>query len=224
MNIRICTPVIGNTKEEFLSNLHKTQEISDLIELRVDYLGTITQHELRELRQHVTKPCILTCRRSDEGGKYQGSEEQRVELLQQAIGMFEYVDIELFTMQNHIFQRHEKTKIIVSYHNFKETPSYWDMQKVMYDMNERKPDILKIATMVQKEYEVTKLYRLLTNKPHTEERIVIGMGEQGRMTRILGPLLGGYLTFASTPYGESAGGQIDIKLLQSIYNRLSSRT
>lgn len=221
MNIRICTPVVGKTKQEFLNNLQKIQELSDIIELRVDYLSNLSISDITDIRQHVSKEAIFTCRDKNEGGHFDGTEQEQIELLQHAIGIFEYVDIELKTLQKHEFERSGKTKIIVSYHNFKETPSYWDMQKIIYDMNQLKPDILKIATMVEKEYEVTKLYRLLTNKPHTEERIVIGMGTHGRMTRILGPLLGGYLTFASTEYGESAPGQIDSRELQNMYNKLS---
>lgn len=219
MDIRICTPVVGKTKEEFIHNLQKIQQLSDLVELRVDYLGEVTHEIITEIRHKTIKPAIFTCRKADEGGKFTAT-EQRVELLQSAIGIFEHVDIELTTMQEHTFERSDKTKIIVSYHNFKETPSYWDMQKIIYDMNQLQPDILKIATMVEKEYEVTKLYRLLTNKPHTEERIVVGMGKHGRLTRILGPLLGGYLTYASTEYGESAPGQIDIKELRNMYNMM----
>ncbi|CAN5173765.1 type I 3-dehydroquinate dehydratase [soil metagenome] len=220
MNIRICTPVIGKTKEEFINNLKKIQDISDCVELRIDYLEEVSQAIIDEIHQHIVKPTIFTLRRSDEGGKSSINEEIRISLLQSAIGVFECVDIELATVQEHTFIRNEKTKLIVSYHNFEKTPSYWDMQKVIYDMNESNADILKIATMVNEEYEVTKLYRLLTNKPHTEERIVIGMGEHGRMTRILGPLLGGYLTYAATEYGESAPGQIEIKELQNIYSNL----
>lgn len=222
MDIRMCVPVTGKTTKEFVSNMQKIQEIADFVELRVDTLGALDIEFLDELRQMVHKKAIFTCRRGDEGGEYTGTDEMRVKLLQKAIGMFEYVDIELSTMRTHNFIRDDKTKIIISYHNFKETPSYWDMQKIVYDMNQFKPDILKLATMVNKEYEVTKLYRLLTNKPHKEERIVIGMGEKGRMTRILGPLLGSYLTFAASEYGESAPGQIDIDKLKNIYNNLSS--
>ncbi len=222
MDIRMCVPVTGKTKNEFVSNMQKIQKIADFVELRVDTLGGLDIEFLGELRKIVHKKAIFTCRRGDEGGEYTGTEEMRVQLLQKAIGMFEYVDIELSTMQTCNFIRDDKTKIIVSYHNFKETPSYWDMQKIIYDMNQFKPDILKLATMVNNEYEVTKLYRLLTNKPHTEERIVIGMGEKGRMTRILGPLLGSYLTFAASEYGESAPGQIELDKLKNIYNSLSS--
>ena len=221
MNIRICTPVIGNTIEVFLKNLEKTQELSNFLELRIDYISDITVSDLDTIREKTTVPAIVTCRASSEGGHFSGSKEDQISILQSAIGMFEYVDIELATMQHHMFTRNEKTKIIVSYHNFETTPRYWDMQKNIYDINTVHPDIIKIATMVSHDYEVAKIYRLLTNKPQDEERIVVGMGSVGRMTRILGPLLGSYLTYAATPWGESALGQIQIAELKKVYNTLT---
>ncbi len=222
MNIRICTPVVGDSLEEFIGNLHKTQEISEFIELRVDHIPHFSIEMVEEIKKRVNKRTIFTCRLHAEGGKYLGAEETRREILQRAIGIFDHVDIELQTMKDHPFTRDDKTKIIVSYHNFHETPNFWELQKVVYDMNQLNPDIIKIATMLTKEYESTKIYRLLTNKPHTEERIIIGMGPYGTMTRVLGPLLGGYLTYASTPYGESAPGQIEIRELQNMYKTLLS--
>jgi len=222
MNIRICTPIIGNTLEQFLENLEKTQEISPFVELRVDFIQNIGKQDLDILRKATQVPAILTCRKKEEGGHFNRSEEERVCILQSAFGMFEYVDIELSTIQNHSFIRDEKTKVIVSYHNFEKTPSYWDMQKIIHNINEHSPDILKVATMIEKTHELIKIYRLLTNKPHTKERIVVGMGEGGKMSRILGPLLGGYLTYASTEYGESAPGQIELSKLQNIFQITSS--
>ena len=220
MNIRICTPVIGYTLEEFLGNLKKTQEISDFVELRVDYINNLSLDDILVIREKTKVLSIFTCRKKEEGGKFQGDEKEQVKILQKAISLgFDHIDIELSTMKDFQF-KHVKTKLIISYHNFAETPSYWDMQSIIYEMNSFKPDILKIATMMKEEYESTKIYRLLTNKPHTEERIVIGMGEKGRMTRILGPLLGSYLTYASTQYGESAPGQIEVKNLKAIYKLL----
>ncbi len=218
MNIRICTPVVGETIEQFLENLKKTQEVSEFVELRVDTIRALSMDHMRTIREATHTESILTCRSKDEGGEYTDPEDQRVKLLQRGIGLFEYVDLELSTVQAHDFSCDEKTKIILSYHNFIETPSYWDMQKVIFEMNKYKPDILKIATMVNEEYEAGKIYRMLTNKPKDENRIVIGMGEKGRMTRILGPLLGSYLTFASTPWGESAPGQIELEEMKKIYN------
>lgn len=220
MNIKICTPVTGGTIDEFLDNLGKTQEISDCIELRVDTIRTLSMEHIRTIRDQTKKEAIFTCRSKEEGGLFEDPESQRVKMIQRGIGLFEYVDIELATVKNHDFSCEPTTKIILSYHNFVETPSYWDMQKVIFEMNKYKPDVLKIATMVREEYEVAKLYRLLTNKPHTEDRIVVGMGEKGRITRILAPLLGSFLTFAATPWCESAPGQIMVEEMKNVYEAL----
>ena len=36
--IKICSVVIGESLEEFLDNLRKVQEVSNFVELRVDYI------------------------------------------------------------------------------------------------------------------------------------------------------------------------------------------
>ena len=48
--------------------------------------------------------------------------------------------------------------------------------------------------------------------------IGIGMGEKGKLTRILGTYFGSILTFASMEGKSSAPGQIDVKKLKEIYN------
>lgn len=221
MNIRICTPVIGETREELLSNLEQIQKISSLVEIRADYIANLSIEDIEEIKLHTRVDSIFTCRKKEEGGFFKGSEEERISILKKAIdAQFDFVDIELSAMKEHQISKKGITKLIISYHNFEKTPSYWDMQNIIAEMNSFGPDILKIATMMNEEYESTKIYRLLTNKPHNEERIVLGMGEKGRMTRILGPLLGSYLTFASTEFGGSAPGQIELSELQTIYKSL----
>ena len=41
--IKICTPVIGKTLGEFLENLDRVQEISEMVELRVDGIKNLKQ-------------------------------------------------------------------------------------------------------------------------------------------------------------------------------------
>lgn len=223
MNIKICTPVIGETVDQFLDNLEQIQKISKFVEIRADFIKNLSVDDVAKIKENTMVDSIFTCRRKEEGGNFQGSEDERRTIIKKAIdAQFDYVDIELSTMKEEEILKKGITKIIVSYHNFEKTPSYWDMQSIIHDMNSFKPDVLKIATMMKEEYESTKIYRLLTNKPHNEERIVLGMGEQGRMTRILGPLLGSYLTYASTEFGGSAPGQIEFEELQKIYRTMSS--
>ncbi len=222
MNIKICTPVTGETLEDFLSNLESIQHVSQFIELRVDYIANVSTSDIQTIKEATKVEAIFTCRKKEEGGFFQGGEEERIHILQKAAALaFDYIDVELSTIKEYKIIKKPQTKLIISYHNFEKTPSYWDMQSIIYEMNTFAPDILKIATMMKEEYESTKLYRLLTNKPHTEERIVIGMGEKGKMTRILGPLLGSYLTYAATEFGESAPGQLSLEELQKIYNTMA---
>ena len=64
---------------------------------------------------------IVTCRREKDGGRWVKSEEDRLMLLRQAIvAGVEYVDLEEDIAAK--IPRFGKTKRIISYHNFQETP------------------------------------------------------------------------------------------------------
>nr|WP_304985707.1 type I 3-dehydroquinate dehydratase [Coxiella-like endosymbiont] len=54
-----------------------------------------------------------------------------------------------------------------------------------------KPDVLKFAVMTNSQTDVKTLFQLLLNKKENENMIVLGMGDQGKTTRLLSPLLGG---------------------------------
>jgi 3-dehydroquinate dehydratase-1 len=54
--------------------------------------------------------------------------------------------------------------------------------------------------------------------------IVLGMGDKGKITRVLQPYLGGYLTFASLDGSNSAPGQIDYNDLEKLYTNINSLT
>ena len=222
MKPRICTPVTGSTRSEFFANLSTVQELSDLIELRIDMIPGVTVEDLEKLRQETKKEAILTCRTKDEGGNFTGTQEQLIEILQKAFNLdFAYVDVELQTLEHHAFYKGAKTKMIVSYHNFDETPVYYDMTKIVDDMKSYNPDIIKIATMVKKDQDNYALLKLLTNRVPPQDMIVLGMGDKGKVTRVLSPFLGGYLTFASTEKGASAPGQIPVTDLETLYNTIS---
>lgn len=189
-----------------------------MVELRVDYIKNLTDQDLKTIREQTVKESILTCRKKDEGGKYQGDERSRMKIIRQACRLgFDHIDLELSSV-NFNLPLNEKSKIILSFHDFKKTPNIYDLHIIRNRMRFCQPDIIKIATMVRKVEDVRVLLRLLLEKEKDEEMIVVGMGEKGRLTRILGPLLGSYLTYVSTPYGETAPGQINIKELKNIIN------
>jgi len=217
-DIKIYTPVTGKTFAEFIDTLAKVQKLSDYIELRTDTIAALTTQRVHTLKQKTKKGTIFTCRKQSEGGSFSQDETTRRQLLQEAINVkFEYVDIELSTIEEHEYLRNKSVSIILSYHKFAHTRDYWDLTHIIDTMKSYHPDIVKIATMVEKDTDTAVLLKLLTNKLPNEKRIVIGMGERGKITRILGPLLGSYVTFATTPYSQSAPGQIELAKLQTLY-------
>src|SRR3989344_3078545 len=115
--MRIAIPIIAESMDEALRDMDKAAEVADIIELRIDYMCT---PNLERLLKHSQTPKIVTNRTKYERGRFQGSEECRIAYLQEAIALgAEYVDIELD--HYHSLER-ENTKLIVSHHNFEETP------------------------------------------------------------------------------------------------------
>ena len=94
-----------------------------MVELRLDYING----EVNLKRLVADRPCpvVITCRRTADGGKFTGSEEQRLLLLRAAIAEgVEYVDLEDDVAAS--IPRFGRTKRIVSLHDFRKTPDNLD--------------------------------------------------------------------------------------------------
>ena len=207
-NINICTPVMGKTLKEFLRNFDQVQEISDMLELRVDKIKDLSEQDLQLIRKKTIKEAIFTCRRK--------------EIILKALDLgFDYVDVELSLISNLDLSKRGKTKIILSFHDFEKTPNIKKLTSTVNCMRKCNVEVLKIATMINDDQDIKNLFQILLNKKKDEKMIVVGMGEKGKITRVLGPLIGSFLTFASTQFGKTASGQIDIKKMQNIYKLLN---
>ena len=219
-NLNICITVIGQTLESFLLQLEKSQTLANFVELRVDYIKNINLGMLDVIARHTNKRSILCCRAKKEGGNFEGTIEEQNKILQMGNNLgFNYLDID-FAIANKITVRNKKAKLILSYHNFKETPNLKELKSITTHMWDLKPDILKFAVMISSQIDVRNLFRLLLNKKENEDMIVLGMGEQGKITRLLSPLLGGYLTFASLEEAKLAPVHITYQVIENFYNNL----
>lgn len=220
--INICTVVTGNTLSEFLEHLDKIQQLSDLVELRVDYIANLKPEDIMAIRARVTKPCIFTCRRQAADGRYTGTDQSRLEIIYTACANgFPYVDVELSSVTNFDMTRKAGAKLLLSFHDFKGTPSMYHFTELLMQMRAYHPDMLKFATTVNTDEDIKTLYSLVLNKKLDEKLIVVGMGEKGRITRVIAPLLGSYLTYAATELSQSAPGQLPLSELKSIYEKLA---
>ncbi|HHT9136280.1 MAG TPA: shikimate dehydrogenase [Candidatus Wunengus sp. YC60] len=210
----ICIPIISNNLADALHDMAEASSIADLIELRIDYIKNV---DLKCLLERRTKPVIVTNRPVREGGKFDGNEEDRIALLKLAIQLqADYVDIEHDSIK-HLCRDTEHrvpTKIIVSYHNFRETPG--DLTDIHKRLCQSGADIVKIVTHANNITDNVRIYRILQQS--RMPTISFCMGELGIISRILYKRFGSYLTFASLRAGkESAPGQIGIHELLNTY-------
>ncbi|MFH0874316.1 MAG: shikimate dehydrogenase [archaeon] len=208
----ICIPIISKNMDSALADIKKANNIADIIELRIDY---ISNFDLKQLIEAAKKPVIVTNRRKSDNGKFEGSEEKRLSALKYAIDLgADYIDIEIDANYNEIVKNKKNTKIIVSYHNFNEIPK--NINEIYNKLNSTNADIIKIATTAHKLSDNLKIIELIKNS----KKPIIGlcMGPLGEISRILAPLYGSFLTFASLEKDkESAPGQIPEEILKNVY-------
>ncbi|MBW9223693.1 type I 3-dehydroquinate dehydratase [Methanothermococcus sp. SCGC AD-155-E23] len=214
----ICVPIVEDNIRDALRSAERALEVADIVEFRVDYFRDIREEDIVEMANY---PSIVTIRAHWEGGKYRGSYDRRIGLFKVAIeNNVKYIDVELREKRNRELvdfrdDTGSKTEVIISYHDFEETPPY----NTLRDMVNREleiGDIGKFATMVKSKKDILNI---LGVTQEFEGRVIgIGMGEMGKLTRILGTYFGSILTFASMEGKSSAPGQIDVKRLREIYS------
>lgn len=219
--MRIAVPVTASTAEGALSDIDAAVAAADIVELRIDYMIDYIKErsDLERLLRRSTKPVIVTNRYSAEGGKFQGSEEERIVYLQHAIELgAAYVDIELNHF--HPLARNPQTLLIVSYHNFRGTPE--NLLQIYAEIVNKGANVAKIATMAQSPDDCSRMLDLVARVSQAGGNIIgLCMGEEGKSTRILGPVHGGYLTYASLSNDKaSAPGQLTVAELRKAWELL----
>ena len=187
---------------------------ADILEFRIDALKNHDIGEIRDTIKEIDFPMIATNRISSEGGSYNGSEEQRVNILYQCSDIVDYVDIELQTKDEYIeLIQNTNAKTIISYHDFEKTP---DLNEIMYivDKEHELGDIAKVAFMPQDLEDTLTILAVLS---HCEDTIAISMGDLGSYTRVMASKFDSPITFAAGT-DVTAPGQIDIETMKALLN------
>lgn len=189
------------------------------IELRLDTFPDFKLQDVRDFLKKAKMPVMLTLRRKDQGGEYQGSDEERLKLIETLCALKpEYVDLEYDVpteFKKRLFETFPDILFISSYHDFSGMPE--DLESIYDQVKTPFAHICKIAVTAQSTTDALKM--LLFVKKHSENNQLIGicMGEKGEASRILAPLAHNYLTYASLEK-SSAPGQLSADTLQNIYN------
>jgi 3-dehydroquinate dehydratase/shikimate dehydrogenase len=190
---------------------HLAEQGCKLVEMRLDYL--MTPPNLKRLLAERPCPVIVTCRREKDGGRWVKSEQERQMLLRQAIASgVEYVDLEEDIAGS--IPRFGKTRRIISYHNFQETPE--DLTHLHARLSSLNADVVKIATMAHGPHDNLRLMRLMrTSRVPT---VAICMGEFGQPSRILAAKFGAPFTYATFHAERTmAPGQLSYQQMKEVY-------
>lgn len=199
----ICVSFNSNIRVEELKKLINRKV---LIELRTDLLGI---GDIKTILEAYNR-AILTIKNIDF--------ESIKELLKyEPKGIDIDVDMPKFEEVFEYIQKNApKTKIIVSYHNFKKTPKKDKLDKIIEKMRRKKPQFIKIATYIKKDEDNVRLLNLLERY---NDLIVVGMGKNGRFSRLVSFLLGSKITYLALSYRtQTAPNQYTIKEFMEYIN------
>ncbi|KAF3534643.1 hypothetical protein DY000_02043786 [Brassica cretica] len=220
----ICAPVMADSIDKMVTEACKAQELgADLVEIRLDSLKDF--NPLEDLKTIINKsplPTLFTYRPKWEGGQYEGDENERLDVLRLAMELgADYIDVELQVATEFIKsiegKKPENFSVIVSSHNYQNTPSVEDLSDLALRIQQAGADIVKIATTAVDITDVARMFHITSNAQVPTIGLV--MGERGLMSRILCSKFGGYLTFGTLESGKvSAPGQPTIKDLLDLYN------
>lgn len=220
---KLCIPIVETTMGKALIAIKKANRWADLIELRMDYLRGV---KLAPLLENSQKPFIVTHRRKDEGGQYKGDERKRLTVLQEAIDLgADYIDAELATKRSFLqtlIRDKRETQVILSFHDFRGTPSLRELQKLYDRMIQLGADVVKIVPFARSwEDNLTILSLIPFAKERKQKIVAFCMGEKGKISRIFSPFLGAVWTYASLNQNRtSAPGQLTVQEIKDIWKKL----
>lgn len=208
----ICITIAQESRRLALADMLNASRQCDLLEVRLDRFGKAP--ELGEIVAAKPKPIIMSCRRPEDGGQWDGSEEERLAILRQCIiSKSDYVEIELDAADQ--IRKFPPAKRVISYTNLRETPP--DIQEIYEEALTKSPDVVKLMTLAQTPEEAWPLVQILAKA--TIPTVVVGLGKPGIMLTVLGQKLNAPWAYAALERGmETFPGQPTIRDLDEIYH------
>ena len=221
--MKICAVVHVKDRESLFEDITYLQNKDyDICELRLDYFKYINDKNkvielLKEVKLLLNNSILVTIRSHSEGGNYDMDNEYYYSLYKDIIThhLTDYIDIELNKDKISNFElidyaHSHNVKVIMSYHNFNETYSNEKLKEYIEEMEIMGADIAKIAVMPRCKEDVVNVINLnmLLSSYMSIPVMIISMSELGKITRVLGDMMGSYMTYVTIH--DSSIGQIHI--------------
>jgi 3-dehydroquinate dehydratase / shikimate dehydrogenase len=219
---RVCIALGMPDVPSLLAHARREAEAGEIFfEFRLDFLDKPLKGAaaIRDFLGDFPDSIILaTCRRHQNRGKFNGSIEEQLAILELAVECgARAVDVEIETAEaasERVNQLCGRVHLILSYHNYEATPP---MDTLAARLMKVRAYAYKIVTTARKPSDNVRLLTAAKSFPR-ERMIVLGMGELGFPTRVLSPVFGGAYTYAAPLCAAgTAAGQVSAHSLRHLY-------
>jgi 3-dehydroquinate dehydratase/shikimate dehydrogenase len=234
---KICVAIQATTPAEMLSRATLALKDSKFLEFRLDSLAnpaSFLPHLKKFLAAHPNVTAIATCRRKPNGGNFAGTLANELKILKAAArSACQIIDLEVESAEEADPNQLEKfraalsaagTSLLISLHDFSKTRS---LDHAADRIAAFAPDLIKVVSTAQTLADNLAILRLIEDRSTSARIVGIAMGEEGLVSRVLGPREGSTFTFASLEDGsETAPGQVSAHTLRTLYraDKLNAET
>jgi 3-dehydroquinate dehydratase / shikimate dehydrogenase len=220
---RVCVAVTGKDPAELTEKAESLVRDNPFLEFRLDYLPKpgLALPKIRsffEMYPHAV--VIATCRRASSGGRFKGTVAAQLDVLAKAAAAgCQLVDVELQTASKVKPEQLQKLRtraaLILSFHDFHATKK---LEETLAKMEQYPADFYKIVSTATTLYDNVATMKFLEKHGDRHSLVVLCMGEQGLISRVLSVRAGSAFTFAAvSPDERTAPGQVTAQDLRNVY-------
>jgi len=225
MKYKTCISIAESSPNKIKIKLKAALKKSDYIEIRLDFLKIEQVPIALEIIKKDLNRIVCTLRPKTEGGKFSGTEKERISIIKLIAEYNPFLlDIEYNTLKKNKellkYLKTTKTKLLVSWHDFKKTPKSIELKNQINQMSKFSSNV-KIVSTAKSTEDATRMLELY-NKKGKNNLISFAMGDAGRISRILCLYLGSPYTYVSL--GKAvAPGQFSVDEVNKIINLKKSK-
>lgn len=222
MKQKYCLPILKTKTTEVLKVISKNKTSYDFFEVWLDYIEDLNLDFIKDLNKKFRGKLIFLFRRQSLETPKMDS-KKRKDIIDTISKTNCFLDLDISQKKELVFlKKNSQTKLVLSYHNYNETPDDEELKEIISLMKKTSPDIYKISTFCKSDLDAIRLIDLLTKlKEDNLKCIILGMGQRGIITRIAGALLGNEINFAPLSLGDrSASGQLTKPQLENILKKI----
>lgn len=220
LNPKIIIPLRPRSVAEAIRLITAAEKKGDLTEVWLDGIKQLNETKIKKIVKAAKKPLIVNLKNKREMGESRLGDKKRVELLAlaaQAGVSFVDVSLDLSAALIRDLKKHcEKTKLILSFHDFKKTPAVERLRKLSEKAFQTGADVVKLVGNANSWEDCTPIFQISWElAKQGKSFLTMGMGEFGEPTRVITPLIGGLGMFAPIEKkAATAPGQLTVAELR----------